>query len=184
MLSSLLTDICLDTISSTTKFSPVIGRCNFAGVNGMSLHLQTEKLKSITPSWQRSAARPGGLRRCSSPREAAAPQERSPDAARRFQPGAAAPSRPVPPRLPLPPSRDPPAGGKRRRGSSAVTRTTRPGGGPDPAASPGRSPRQPPLAGSPAPSPWLPAAAAGLRLRPPRGGQRRPPGEAAGGGAG
>lgn len=69
MLSSLLTDMCLDTINSTTKFSPVISRCNFAGVNGMSLHLQTEKLESITLSWQLSAAR---LLRCSSPGESGA----------------------------------------------------------------------------------------------------------------
>lgn len=64
MLSSLLTDMCLDTINSTTKFSPVISRCNFAGLNGMSLHLQTEKLENITLSWQLSAAQ---LLRCSSP---------------------------------------------------------------------------------------------------------------------
>lgn len=66
MLSSLLTDMCLDTINSTTKFSPVTSRYNFAGVNEMSLHLQTEKLESITLSWQLSAAR---LLRRSSPGE-------------------------------------------------------------------------------------------------------------------
>lgn len=49
MLSSLLTAMCLDTINSTTKFSPAISRWSFAGLSGLSVHLQTEKLKRITP---------------------------------------------------------------------------------------------------------------------------------------
>lgn len=163
MLSSLLTDMCLDTINSTTKFSPVLSRCNFAGVNGMSLHLQTEKLESITLSWQLSAAR---LLRCSSPGEPGpCPQVLS--CYRRTTPQPA-PGPLTRPGLPSPPSRDPPAGGRGRRGSSAVTRNTRPGKGriplPATAGVPRRRRRSPLV--HPAPSPCLPAAAADLRHRP------------------
>lgn len=169
MLSLLLTDMCLDTINSTTKFSPVISRCNFAGVNGMSLHLQTEKLKSITLSWQLSAARlrrsplllrpPGG-----SGSAGAEPGPRPQVWACCHSPDPAPPPRPA---TAPPPSQDPPAGGQRRRGSSAVIGPTRPRGRPDPAASPGWRPQQPPLAVSPTQSPGLPEAAARLPPRPP-----------------
>lgn len=159
----------------------------------MSLHLQTEKLKSITFSWQPSTARlrrPPPLLR---PRgEAAARREGSPDPARGSQPAAAAPipiplRRPVPSRRGFPPpppflpSRDPPAGGKRRRGSSAATRTTRPGEGqillPAQAEVPGRRrsqrpPRPVPVApggrgtvSRPRPPPLLPPRSAGPRGR-------------------
>lgn len=122
MLSSLLTDMCLDTINSTTKFSPVISRCNFAGVNGMSLHLQTEKLESITLSWQLSAAppllQPGRAR----------------SSARRFYPATAAPFPvPLPARPPRPAQTLPPGA----RGSSTVTGKA----GPRTGRSPRRSPR-------------------------------------------
>lgn len=149
----------------------------------MSLHLQTEKLKSITFSWQPSTARlrrPPPLLR---PRgEAAARREGNPDPARRSQPAAAAPipiplRRPVPSRRGFPPppppppflpSRDPPAGGKRRRGSSAATRTTRPGEGqillPAQAEVPGRRRSQRP----PRPVPVAPGGRGTVsRPRPP-----------------
>lgn len=76
---------------------------------------------------------PAGLRRYSRPGEAAAPPERSPHPARRLQPSAAAPipappPRPIPLPLPLPPRTLPP-GASGGGGSSAVTRTTRPGEG-------------------------------------------------------
>lgn len=173
MLSSLLTDMCLDTINSTTKFSPVISRCNFAGVNGMSLHLQTEKLESITLSWQLSAAR---LLRCSSPGEPGlCPQILSCYRRTTPQPATGPPPRPslLPPEtLPpgaggngaAPPSHEPPAPG------SAGSRC-RPG--PDPRR------RRPPLAHS-APVPVSAGGrgrpAAPSRPSPAHGGQRRSPG--------
>lgn len=60
MLSSLLTAMCLDTINSTTKFSPAISRWSFAGLSGLSVHLQTEKLKRITPQEEVPSHTPDG----------------------------------------------------------------------------------------------------------------------------
>lgn len=173
MLSSLLTDMCLDTINSTTKFSPVISRCNFAGVNGMSLHLQTEKLE-ISP-FPGNSAQPGS---------SAAPARASPDFARRFYPATAAPlPSPLPVRRPGPPS-SLPRPSRRGQGATGQRRrhtNHRPREAPDPDAGQGRRPRRrrPPLAHS-APVP----ASAGRRGRPAapsrpspaHGGQRRSPG--------
>lgn len=99
----------------------------------MSLHLQTEKLKSITPSWKPSAARPRRPPPLLPPRggggSAGAEPTPGPQVAaqcRRPDPGPTAPSHPA---AAPPPSQDPPARGKRRRGQLAVTRTTRPGEG-------------------------------------------------------
>lgn len=141
MLSSLLTDMCLDTINSTTKFSPVISRCNFAGVNGMSLHLQTEKLESITLSWQLSAAppllQPGRAR----------------SSARRF--------------IPLPPHHSP---SRSRPGLLALPRPSRRGRGAAPPSQGRLAPGRAGAAGAPgaprgAPRP-VPASPADPRLRP------------------
>lgn len=151
--------MCLDTINSTTKFSPVISRCNFAGVNGMSLHLQTEKLESITLSWQLSAAR---LLRCSSPGEPGpCPQVLSCYRRTTPQPAPGPLTRPGLPSLPRPSRRGQGATGQLRRHTEHPPRE-----GPDPAASHGRSPPPPPPLVHPAPSPCLPAAAADLRHRP------------------
>lgn len=173
MLSSLLTDMCLDTINSTTKFSPVIRRCNFAGVNGMSLHLQTEKLESITLSWQLSAAR---LLRCSSPGEPGpCPQVLSCYRRTTPQPAPGPLTRPGLPSLPRPSRRGQGATGQLRRHTEHPPRE-----GPDPAASHGRSPPPPLAASAPRPVPVSPGGrgrpAAPSRPSPAQGGQRRPPG--------
>lgn len=172
MLSSLLTDMCLDTINSTTKFSPVISRCNFAGVNGMSLHLQTEKLESITLSWQLSAAR---FLRCSSPGEPGlCPQILS--CHRRTTPQPATVRRPGRSSL-LPPETLPP--GTRGDGAAPPSHETPAPGRTGSRCRPRPEPPPPLSAGALRPVPVSPAGrgrpATPSRPSPAHGGQRRSP---------